>query len=78
MIIIKLRIKELRENRNLEQETVAAELGCTQKIYSRYENGKAKMSYQTLDRLADYFGTSVDYLLGRTDEARPYPPGRHR
>lgn len=36
------------------------------------------MSYQTLCRLADYFGTSVDYLLGHTDERTSYPPSRHK
>lgn len=75
---MRLRIKELRETRNIEQETVAAELGCTKEIYSRYENGRARIPYQTLCRLADYFGTSVDYLLGRTDEKTPYPPSRRK
>ena len=41
-------------------------------------NGKTLMSYQTLCCLADYFGTSVDYLLGRTDETAPYPPSRRK
>jgi hypothetical protein len=36
------------------------------------------MSYQTLCCLADYFGTSVDYLLGHTDEKTPYPPSRRK
>lgn len=53
-------------------------LGCRQQTYSRYENEKAQMSYGTLCRLADYFGTSVDYLLGRTDVKTPYPPGKRK
>ena len=68
-----LRLKDMREDRDQTQEQMAAFLGCSQQTYSRYENGKAQMSYQALDRLADYFGTSVDYLLGRTDQRAPYP-----
>ena len=57
---------------------MAAFLGCRQQTYSRYERGEAQMSYETLCRLADYFGTSVDYLLGRTDVREPYPPSKRK
>ena len=53
-------------------------LGCSQQTYSRYENEKVQMTYAALDALADYFGVSVDYLLGRTDEPRPYPKSRRK
>lgn len=75
---MRLRIRDLREDRDLSQKTVAAELLCDQSLYSKYERGERPLPLELADRLADYFGTSVDYLLGRTDEARPYPPGRHR
>ena len=73
-----LRLRDIREDADKTQVQMAEFLGCSQQTYSRYESGKAEMSYQTLDRLADYFVTSVDYLLGRTDEKTPYPPGRRR
>lgn len=68
-----LRLRDVREGKNKTQAQMADFLGCSQQTYSRYENGKAQMSYQTLDCLADYFGTSIDYLLGRTDEKVSYP-----
>ena len=73
-----LRLRELREDRDKSQTAMAAVLGCSQQTYSRYENEKVQMTYATLDRLADYFGVSVDYLLGRPDERTPYPKSRHK
>lgn len=73
-----LRIKDLREDLDLPQKTVAAHLLCDQSLYSKYERGERPLPLELADRLADYFGTSVDYLLGRTDEKRPYPPVRFR
>jgi transcriptional regulator with XRE-family HTH domain len=73
-----LRLRDVREDCDKTQAQVAEMLGCKQQTYSRYENEKAQMPYQTLCQLADYFNTSVDYLLGRTDEQRPYPPGRRK
>lgn len=69
-----LRLRDLREDSDKKQSQMAEFLGCTQQAYSRYENQKAQMSYEILCRLADYFGTSVDYLLGRTDGKRPILP----
>lgn len=73
-----LRLRDIREDSDKTQAEMAALLGCAQQTYSRYESGRVQMSYQTLDRLADYFGTSVDYLLGRTDERTPFPPSRRK
>jgi transcriptional regulator with XRE-family HTH domain len=73
-----LRLRDVREDCDKTQAQVAEMLGCKQQTYSRYENEKAQMTYQTLSQLADYFNTSVDYLLGRTDEQRPYPPGKRK
>ena len=73
-----LRLRDIREDLDLTQVKIAAFLGRTQQTYSRYEKGDAQMSYQTLCRLADYFGTSVDYLLGRTDVREPYPPSKRK
>lgn len=73
-----LRLRDIREDSDKTQTEMAELLGCAQQTYSRYENGKTQMSYQPLCRLADYFGTSVDYLLGRTDEQTPYPPSQRK
>ncbi len=71
-----LRLRDIREDSDRTQAQMAKELGCSQQTYSRYEAGKAQMTYETLSILADYFDTSVDYLLGRTDVRAPYPKSR--
>lgn len=70
------RIKDLREDHDLYQKDLAQYLQCTQVCYSNYEIGKRDIPTEVLLRLADFYGTSVDYLLGRTDEPAPYPPAR--
>ena len=73
-----LRIRDLREDLDLKQKTVAAELLCDQSLYSMFERGERPLPLELAERLADYYGTSVDYLLGRTDERRPYPPRKRK
>ena len=70
------RIKDLREDHDLYQKDLAQYLQCTQVCYSNYETGKRDIPTEVLLRLADFYGTSVDYLLGRTDEPAPSPPAR--
>ena len=48
-------------------------LGCSQVCYSHYENGKRDIPSDVLLRLSEFYNTSVDYLLGRTDIRTPYP-----
>ena len=67
------RIRDLREDRDLKQEDLAKLLNCTQACYSNYENGKRDIPTAVLIALADFHHTSVDYLLGRTPEKKPYP-----
>lgn len=62
-----LRLRELREKYNISQVKLAMELNLNQNSISRYENGEREADYNTLIALADYFGVSIDYLLGRTD-----------
>ncbi len=62
-----LRLKELRTKKRISQVKLALDLGMNQNSISRYENGEREADYKTLIALADYFGVSVDYLLGRTD-----------
>lgn len=67
------RIRDLREDNDLLQKDVAAYLQCSQVCYSHYESGKRGIPTEVLIRLAEFYKTSVDYLLGLTDEKRPYP-----
>ncbi len=66
-------IKEIREDHDLNQKDVAKILGMRQQQYSRYENGTQSFPIEHLDKLANYYNTSIDYLVGRTDERKPYP-----
>lgn len=66
------RIKELRKSKRVTQADVAKYIGITQNNFSYWENGKVKIDNESLQKLADYFGVSVDYLLGRdTKEQLP-------
>ena len=67
---MQLRLKELRLEKNLTQEKLAEAVGCSKGAYSKYETGKRDPSIILLIRLADYFGVSVDYILGR--EVNPF------
>ena len=68
-----MRIKELREDRDLTQSQVAAVLHIRQNTYSQYENGRRQLPLDCLIALASFYHTSTDYILGLTDERRPYP-----
>jgi transcriptional regulator with XRE-family HTH domain len=67
------RIRNMREDSDLKQEDIAKLLNCTQACYSNYENGKREIPPLVLEKLADFYGVSVDYLLGRTNTKAPYP-----
>lgn len=72
------RLRDLREDHDLAQTQVAKLLNMSQTGYSKYETGENDVPTQVLLQLADYYHTSVDYLLGRTDEPRPYPSRKKR
>ena len=61
------RIRDLREDRDLTQTQIARILGMSQTGYSKYETGENDIPTQVLIKLADFYQTSIDYLLGRTD-----------
>ena len=67
------RVRNLREDRDLTQREIAELLNCTQVCYSNYEIGKRDIPAHVLAALADYYGVSVDYLMGRTHVKKPYP-----
>lgn len=67
------RLRDLREDADLYQKDMADYLHCSQVTYSRYELGTREIPLESLNALADFYGVSVDYLMGRTDEKKPYP-----
>ena len=70
------RIRAMREDRDLNQTKVAYLLGMSQTVYSTYETGVNDIPTQVLIKLARFFDTSVDYLLGLTDQSKAYPRQR--
>lgn len=67
------RIRNIREDNDLLQKELAEYLKCSQVTYSRYELGKRDIPTDVLKKLANYFNTSIDYLLDETDVKKPYP-----
>lgn len=68
-----MRLRDLREDRDITQTVLAEMLHLRQNTYSQYENGQRQVPLDILIRLAAYYQTSVDYILGLTDEPKPYP-----
>lgn len=66
------RIRELREDKDMLQKDIAKVLNCSQVAYSRYELGARDIPTDVLITLAQFHNTSTDYLLGITDEIKPY------
>jgi len=66
------RIRDLREDNDLKQSTVADYLNINQNTYSYYERGERGMPIEIFIKLARYYNTSVDYLVGLTNEKKPY------
>lgn len=69
-----MRLRDLREDRDLTQAEVAAYLCVKQNTYSQYETGTRQLPIDLLIRLAQYYGVSTDYILELTDNPAPYPP----
>jgi transcriptional regulator with XRE-family HTH domain len=67
------RLKELREDNDLYQKDISKILKISQQQYYKYETGINSIPIEKLSTLADYYKTSVDYLIGRTDKREPYP-----
>lgn len=68
-----LRLKEMREDKDLTQSDIAKILNVSQVAYSYYELDKRQLPIDLLKVLAKYYKTSTDYILGLTDERKPYP-----
>ena len=68
------RLRDLREDADLTQTQVAKHIGMSQTGYSKYESGENDIPTQVLIRLAQFYKTSVDYILGISDQRSPYKP----
>lgn len=66
------RLKDLREDKDLTQKEIAVMLGIGQAGYSKYENEKNNIPTDILNKLADFYNTSTDYILGRTNIKNAY------
>lgn len=65
-----MRLKEIREDRDLTQKQIAEILNVTQQTYQRYETGEITIDIYSLIKLAKYYNVSLDYLVGLTDEKK--------
>lgn len=70
------RIRNLREDADLTQQQMANILFINRRTYSSYELGIRGIPIEILCKLADYYDTSIDYLVGRTDQKKSYPSNR--
>jgi len=69
-------LKAIRKKLGYTQVYVQMQTGIEQSLISKYENGERIPPTETLMLLADFYNTSMDYLMGRTDEERPYPKAK--
>ncbi len=72
VIIMNLRIRDLREDADLTQQQIADYLMCDQSLYSKYERGERAVPLEIVVKLAEYYKTSVDHLVGLTNNKAPY------
>lgn len=68
VMIMRLRIRDLREDNDYTQKYIAEYLLCDQSLYSKYERGERPVPLEIMVKLADLYGVSLDYLCGRTDK----------
>ena len=70
------RLKDLSEDKDLNQSEIAKVLKTTQQQYSKYEIGIRLIPIDKLNVLADFYKTSIDYIVGRTNIKKPYPKNK--
>lgn len=69
-----MRLKELRNARKLKQTDIAEVLACSQGVYSRYESGEREPPFDIIKKLAEFYGVSIDYLMGgEATKGQPAP-----
>lgn len=67
-----LRIKDIREDSDLTQREISEYLHCDQSLYSKYERNERDIPLHLMEKLALFYNTSIDYLVGLTNEMKPY------
>ena len=67
------KLRDLREDNDLSQAKLCESINCKQQAYSLYELGKRDLPYEILIQISIFYNTSTDYILGLTDEKKPYP-----
>ena len=67
---MRMRIRDMREDNDYTQEYVAKVLMCDQSLYSKYERGERSVPLEIMIKLAQLYGTSIDYLVGLTDNPK--------
>jgi transcriptional regulator with XRE-family HTH domain len=72
-----IRLRELREEKGLTQEEFGVLMGLAKSTISQYENGTREPNITNLNKFAEFFGVSIDYLLGRTEVRNPYIPSEY-
>lgn len=72
------RLKQLRAEKNISQAALANVMGVSQQAVAKWETDKATPDPSAISKLADYFGVTSDYLLGRTDTPRPVNPSTNK
>lgn len=72
------RLKDLREDRDLTQEFIANFLGITRPQYSLYETQKRTIPIDLLRKLAEFYNTSIDFIVGDTDIIKRYPVSKNK
>lgn len=65
---MRLRIRDLREDRDLKQKEISDYLMCDQSLYSKYERGEREIPLNLIIKLADYYNVSLDYIAGRSEK----------
>lgn len=68
-----MRLKDLREDADIKQKTIADYLHIKQNTYSQYENGQRQVPIEVVIKLANYYSVSTDYILELTNNRKPYP-----
>lgn len=72
VIIMRMRIRDMREDNDFTQGYIAQYLMCDQSLYSKYERGERPVPLEIMIKLAKFYKTSIDYLVGLTDNPKPY------
>jgi len=72
VMIMRLRIRDVREDHDLTQQQVAQYLMCDQSLYSKYERGERDVTLNIMIKIAKFYKTSIDYLVGLTENKKPY------